>query len=247
VLEQRKAAGTISPGHYLVKTLVTTEMIRRIGDSYGVKTYGDLLVGFKWIAGVMDDVGPENFLLGAEESHGYLVGQYARDKDGAVAAMLMAELAARLKADGQTLHDKMDALFWQHGYHAERLLNLKMEGSEGMSRMEALMGSFRADPPTALAGLSVTRVRDYLNGTSTAPGNAAEPLEGPKGDLVMLDLAEPGNFVAVRPSGTEPKVKFYMFTYVAPEMLADLGLSKEEMTERLSSLENDLKLFADRV
>jgi phosphoglucomutase/phosphomannomutase len=195
----------------------------------------------------MDDVGPANFVFGAEESHGYLVGQYARDKDGAVASMLMAELAARVKADGQTLCEKMDALFWQHGYHAERLLNLKMEGSEGMSRMKALMSRFRTDPPSALAGLAVANVRDYLNGTSTRPGGTSEPLEGPKGDLVMLDLAVQGNYVAVRPSGTEPKVKFYMFTYVAPEMLADLGMSKDEMAQRLTSLENDLKAFADSV
>ena len=247
VLGRHKNAGTLSPDRYLVKTLVTTEMVRRIGESYGVKTYGDLLVGFKWIGGVMDDVGPDNFVFGAEESHGYLVGQYARDKDGAVAAMLMAELAASVKTDGQTLHDKMDALFWQHGYHAERLLNLKMEGSEGMSRMQALMSRFRTRPPETLAGLSVTKVRDYASRTSFAPGGPPQPLEGPQGDLVMLDLAEPGNYVAVRPSGTEPKVKFYMFTYVAPEMLADLEMSKDEMATRLTSLEDDLKVFADKV
>ncbi|MCA9170635.1 MAG: phospho-sugar mutase, partial [Planctomycetales bacterium] len=92
LLEQRKAKGTLSPEHYVVKTLVTTDMIRRIADSYGVRTCGDLQVGFKWIAGVMDEQGPDKFVFGTEESHGYLVGQYARDKDGAVASMLMAEL-----------------------------------------------------------------------------------------------------------------------------------------------------------
>jgi phosphoglucomutase/phosphomannomutase len=112
LLEGRKYADNLSSKDYVVKTLVTSEMIRRIADSYGVKTYGDLLVGFKWIGGVMDDVGPEHFLLGAEESHGFLVGSYVRDKDAAVAGMLLAELAARAKAGGQTLHQKLDALFW---------------------------------------------------------------------------------------------------------------------------------------
>ena len=103
VLERRQAAGTLSPQHYLVKTLVTTELIRRIGDSYGVRTCGDLPVGFKWIGGVIDEEGPAQFVLGSEESHGYLVGQYARDKDGAVACLLMAELAAaQLKAAGKS-------------------------------------------------------------------------------------------------------------------------------------------------
>jgi phosphoglucomutase/phosphomannomutase len=247
VLRQLQQVGTLTGKHYLVKTLVTTEMVRRIGDSYGVKTYGDLLVGFKWIAGVMDQVGPEYFVLGTEESHGYLVGQYARDKDGAVAAMLLAELAAHVKSAGQTLHDKLDSLFWQHGYHAERLLNLKMEGSEGMERMQALMSRFRTNPPDSLAGLPVACARDYLHGRATSPGGQSEPFEGPQGDLVMLDLAETGNYVAVRPSGTEPKVKFYMFTYVAPEMLADLEMSKQEMAQRLTSLEEDLKDFAEKV
>ncbi len=127
-------------------------MLRRIADSYGVKTYGDLLVGFKWIAGVMDEVGPEQFLFGAEESHGYLVGQYARDKDGAVACMLMAELAAAVGDRGQSLHEKLESLFWQHGYHAEGLINQQMPGSEGMTRMKALMSKFRTAPPEALGG-----------------------------------------------------------------------------------------------
>ena len=149
ILEQRKSAGTLSPEHYVVKTLVTTEMIRRIADSYGVKTFGDLLVGFKWIAGVVDEQGPDRFVFGTEESHGYVVGQYARDKDGAVASMLMAELAALTKSRKQSLHEKLDSLYWQHGYHAERLMTQTMPGSEGMTRMQALDGevSQRSAPP----------------------------------------------------------------------------------------------------
>ena len=126
----------MSPEHFIVKTLVTTEMTRRIADSYGVKTFGDLLVGFKWIGGVMDDEGADKFVFGTEESHGYLVGTYAPDKDGAVAAMLMSELAATCKANGQSLHEKLESLFWQHGYHAERLMTQQMPGSEGMARMQ---------------------------------------------------------------------------------------------------------------
>jgi phosphoglucomutase/phosphomannomutase len=235
----------LTPDHYLVKTLVTTEMIRRIGQSYGVKTCGDLLVGFKWIGGVMDEQGPDKFVLGLEESHGYLAGQYARDKDGALACMLMAEMAATAKANGKSVYERLDDLFWQHGYHAERLLNVQMEGSEGMSQMRRLMQRFRQQPPTELAGIPVVAVRDYRNNSTRLADGSQQPLAGPTGDLVMLDLAEEGNYVAVRPSGTEPKVKFYMFTFVPAEHLADLQQTKEDTVGRLDALERDLRVFAD--
>jgi len=230
-----------------VKTLATTEMIRRIAESYGVRTFGDLLVGFKWIAGVVDEQGPDQFVFGTEESHGYLVGQYARDKDGAVACMLMAELAAHVKAQKLTLHQKLESLYWQHGYHAERLMTQTMPGSEGMARMQALMEKFRKAPPRQLGGLAVKTVRDYEQGQRITVGGAVEPLEGPRGDLVIFDLAETGNYVAARPSGTEPKVKFYMFTCVAPEQLASLEFAAEEMQARLDGFQKDLQAFAESV
>jgi phosphoglucomutase/phosphomannomutase len=222
-------------------------MIRRIGDSYGVKTYGDLLVGFKWIGGLIDEKGPDKFLLGLEESHGYLAGQYARDKDGALACMFMAELAARVKAAGKSVCEKLDDLYWQHGYHAESQLNLMMEGSEGMSRMNALMQRIREQPPVQLAGLPVAGLRDYQHGVQRLIGGELQPLAGPKGDMVMLDLAEKGNYIAVRPSGTEPKIKFYMFTFVPAEQLADLEQTKRDMAQRLEDFRRDLKAFAETV
>ncbi len=246
ILEQRKKAGSLSPQHYLVTTLVTTEMLRRIGDSYGVKTDFNNLVGFKWIAGRMDDLGPDQFIYGMEESHGYLTGAYARDKDGALASMLMAELAARLKSERKSLHEKLEALYWQHGYHAETQLNVRMEGSEGMALMQKLMNKFREAPPAALAEIPVVSVRDYQN-LVTLRGGKKEPLVGPKDNLVILDLAEEGNRVAVRPSGTEPKVKFYMFTYQPAEQLHDLDATRQAMDERLKSFETDLRAFAKMV
>jgi len=245
ILERRRSAGDLTSQHYIVQTLVTTAMTRRIADSYNVKTYGNLHVGFKWIAGEIDRVGPSQFAFGAEESHGYMVGTYVRDKDGAVACMLMAELAAAVKAEGRSLHEKLEALFWQHGCHAEQMMNVFMEGSEGMSRMQELMGRFRQDPPRQLAGIRVSAVRDYEALTNTdAEGNTVS-LDAPAANMVILDLAESGNYVAVRPSGTEPKVKFYMFTYVAAEQLADLGRTKLELAERLNGIEADLRVFAD--
>ena len=247
VLEQRKLAGTLSPQHYVVKTLVTTELVRRIAESYGVRTIGDLLVGFKWIGGIIDQEGPDKFVFGAEESHGYLVGQYARDKDAAVASMLLAELAACVKSSRKSLNEKLDSLYWQHGYHAEHLINQTMTGSEGMTRMQNLMSTLRASPPRQLAGLDVAVVRDYQNGVRRLANGTTQPLEGPQGDLVMLDLECRGNYVAVRPSGTEPKVKYYLFTFVPAEQIADLEVVKAEMQQRIANLERDLCAFAESV
>lgn len=247
VLEQRKLQGTLSSEDYVIKTLVTTEMLRRVADSYNVQTHGNLMVGFKWIGGTIDQMGPEHFVFGAEESHGYLVGQHVRDKDGVVATMLMAELAAKCRKEGLSLHEKMDALYWQHGYHAERLLNITMEGSEGMDRMQTLMGRLRDDPPRQLAGLDVATVRDYLRQQATAIGQPPQVLEGPTGDMVILDFAEAGNYLAARPSGTEPKVKFYMFAYTPAEQLADLDDTKQATELRLSNLEKALQQFIAQV
>ncbi len=228
LLDARRKAGRLTPEHYVVKTLVTSEMVRRIADSYGVRTLGNLQVGFKYIGMTMDEAGPDRFVFGCEESHGYLVGAYARDKDAAVAAMLLAELAAAVKAAGQTLHAKLDALYWQFGYHLERQISLTMPGSQGMKDMQNLMARLRNETPDQIAGLKIVRARDYLSLTERAPGGSNKPLDGPRGDMVMLDLEKPGTYIAVRPSGTEPKVKFYMFAYEPAELIADLEATKAE-------------------
>jgi phosphoglucomutase/phosphomannomutase len=161
--------------------------------------------------------------------------------------MLMAELAAKAKADGLSLHEKLDALYWQHGYHREHLINVHMAGSEGMTRMIALMKRFRDHPPETFGGINVAAVRDYLHNTRKPVGGEPEPLDGPTGDMVILDLELSGNYVAVRPSGTEPKIKFYMFAYVPAELLADLETTKRGMAERIGALEADVRALADAV
>lgn len=240
ICETRK----LSPEKFQVTTLVTTRLIQRIGESYGIRTIGDLLVGFKWIAQAIDANGAENFLYGTEESHGYVAGTHVRDKDGAVAAMLACELAAKLKAEGKTLHQKLDDLFWQHGVHAERTVSVMMPGSDGMARMKEVMAQFRSAPPGEIAGFEVIQRRDYLTNLVTKQDGSTKPLPEPTGDLVILDLAENGNYIACRPSGTEPKIKFYMFAYTAPEMLHDLDVAKAELDERLDAMEADLRKFA---
>ncbi len=230
ILSQRAAAGTLSPEHYVVTTLVTTAMIGRVADRYGVRFVGDLLVGFKYIAEATDREGPDTFVYGCEESHGYVVGQYARDKDGAVACMLISELAAELKSQGRTLHAYLAELYHQHGYHHEKTVNLFMEGSEGMAAMKRLMQAFRDHPPETLAGIPVLRVRDYLNSATTNADGKTESLQGPVGDMVIMDLEEAGNYVAARPSGTEAKIKLYAFTRLPAEESVDLDAARDTLS-----------------
>lgn len=245
ILSKRAAAGTLTPKSFIIKTLVTTELTRRIADSYNVRCEGELLVGFKHIAHVMDQEGAEDFVYGTEESHGYLVGQYCRDKDGAVACMLMCELAAQLKADGKSMHDYLCDLHRKHGYHRETLINLFMEGSEGMAAMKRLMQAFRTTPPESVAGIKIAKIRDYaVNKVTTVETGQTESLSGPTGDLIILDLAEEGNYVAVRPSGTEPKIKLYVFTRLSPEQSADLQQATDTLKVRLDDLEKDVRAYA---
>jgi len=245
LLASLRAQDKLTPQHYVVKTLVTTELIRRIADAYGVQTAGNLLVGFKYIGGEMDRRGPERFVLGTEESYGFLVGDHTRDKDASVAAMVLAELAAWLKAEGRTLCEKLDELFELYGCHREGQVSLTMPGEKGMEEMIALMNRFRTRPPQSLGGLRVVRSRDYLNDTLTEIAAEQRPLNGPKGDMVILDLEAEGNYVAVRPSGTEPKVKFYTFAYDPPQpSTADLEAAKANQAARLKAMAADLRAYA---
>lgn len=245
ILSKQASQGKLTDKSYIIKTLVTTELTRRIAESYNVRCEGDLLVGFKHIAAVMDREGAADFVYGTEESHGYLVGEYCRDKDGAVACMLMCELAAELKAGGKSMHDYLCDLHRKHGYHRETLINLFMEGSEGMAAMKRLMTAFRTTPPESVAGIKIAKVRDYAinEATSTATGEK-EKLAGPTGDLIILDLAEEGNYVAVRPSGTEPKIKLYVFTRLDPEQSKDLDQATQTLKGRLDALEKDVREYA---
>jgi phosphoglucomutase/phosphomannomutase len=216
-------------------------------------------VGFKWICSAVDRRGPEHFVFGTEESHGYLAGTHVRDKDAAVAALLMAELTARLKAEGRTPHEELDALFCRHGCHRERQINVMLPGASGMGRMQEIMAALRATPPASLGGLDVVRTRDQASLATWTPGGRPEPYPGVKGDLVIFDLAglpdagtrlpdgrfpPLGNAVAVRPSGTEPKIKFYLFAVAPPCSAAALPDVDAALATRLDAMEGELRALA---
>ncbi|MFO0264781.1 MAG: phospho-sugar mutase, partial [Planctomycetota bacterium] len=158
-----------------------------------------------------------------------------------------SELAAAVKASGKSLHQYLDELYGTYGVHLERLVNIQMEGSDGMRRMQRLMERFRTAPPATLGGLRVSRWRDYLNGLQGEAGGASRPLSGPKDNLIFLETEVPGNYIAARPSGTEPKVKFYLFTFAPPASGAELEQSRGELSRRLDGFVSDLKNFATAV
>ena len=256
VLETKRRQNVLQPTDTIVTTLVTSGLVRHIGEKYGLSVIDGLQVGFKWIGRTIDDIGPEHFVFGCEESHGYLAGTHVRDKDASVAALLLAELAAELKAQGRTLHQKLDDLFCIHGCHLERQVAIKLPGAAGMDRMREIMAGLRANPPTELGGLSVRRTRDYGQLKVHDPEQGEMPLKGEQGDLVIFDLLDPqgtgekdsgplfpplGNAVAARPSGTEPKIKFYLFAVSQPMSAEALPAVKAALERRLNLLEEDLR------
>lgn len=253
LLQQTKEAGRLTPNHYVVKTAVTTELIRRIAEAYGIRCVGDLLVGFKWIGGVMDELGPDGFVLGAEESYGFLIGDHVRDKDAAVASMVLAELAAQAKSAGQTLHEKLQELYRRYGCHQESAFSAQMPGAEGMEKMQALMNRLRTQTPDQIGQFPVRAVRDFLQGIRAEPGQPPQPYPtAQKGDMLFFDLMDPSQpevrySAAVRPSGTEPKVKFYLFAYQPPKMGDEMGSVVVGLQDRLAKLQVDLKEYIKQV
>ena len=197
----------------VVKTLVTTDLAGVIANNFGVRTIDDLLVGFKYIGEVIlhlpDD---EEFLFGMEESLGYLRGTFARDKDAATAAITMAELMADLKAQGKSLYDRLNEMYRQYGYFHENLTNAYVSGAEGTAKVARMMEGLRTQPPTELAGTRVAEVIDRQAGTAIDPktGNVIRNIDGTKGNVLVFVLSEDGHTrVTIRPSGTEPKIKYY--------------------------------------
>jgi phosphoglucomutase/phosphomannomutase len=217
ILRKRQAAGTLSPRHFVVETLVTTPLIAAVARSYGVRVIDDLLVGFKYIGATIDAEGPDDFVFGVEESLGYLAGSYARDKDAAVAALYALELAAELRQEGQTLLDRLAALFAAHGTYLEDQVSWTCPGPQGSQQIARLMQLFRARPPERIGSIRLERVNDYLRHEVRAlPGNVrTADLPKPSGDVLMAEGESNGCRVriALRPSGTEPKIKFYLFVH----------------------------------
>jgi len=212
ILRNKKLNGTLTPKGAIIKTIVTTSMVYPIVEDYNVNVY-DVLTGFKYIGEMIKDFEENDnyneFLLGFEESYGYLSGTYCRDKDAVVAAMLITEMAADYKAKGMTLYDGLISLYEKYGYFLESLKTVTLTGIDGAEKIKAIMEMFRSNPPKEFAGMKVNRMWDVKEGIirNFAGGEDVE-LSLPRSDVFRYDLENDAWF-AVRPSGTEPKIKFY--------------------------------------
>ncbi|MDD4079972.1 MAG: phospho-sugar mutase [Eubacteriales bacterium] len=209
ILSQRRAAGTLPKNGACVKSVVSTGLANVICEDYGVKMF-DVLTGFKFIGEKIqefEETGEHTFLFGFEESFGYLSSTQVRDKDAVNAALLVAEAACVCLSEGATLYDRLQQIYQEYGYFAESVVSNTYPGKEGAERMAAIMAALREDPPAEIAGTRVLALRDYLAGARTQ-GDHKEPLGTPPSDVLYFELAG-GRWLCARPSGTEPKIKFY--------------------------------------
>ena len=247
VIKESEALGRLRSDHYLVSTLVSTPMTRALAEREGVRIEDDLLVGFKWIAHRIDQAGHASFLFAFEESHGYLKGNHARDKDAAVAALLFAELAAAVKDRKQTVLEYLDDLYIDVGHHGDRPINKTYPGREGLAKIKTLMKALREHPPRQIGGLVLTDVYDYKTHEIRALNRSepARPLPQPDGDLLIFHTDRPGTRFAARPSGTEPKIKFYLFARTAVSGPDHLPAAKAETKRRLDQMAGDLEKYLD--
>lgn len=227
ILSQMKENGKLPANGAVVKTIVTSELGAAIARHYGMTVF-NTLTGFKYIGEKMNEFeqsGEHTYLFGYEESYGYLAGNYARDKDAIVASTLICEAAAYYKRQGKTLIDVLEELYQQFGYYRETLASRTLKGKDGLAKIGALMNDFRANPPKSIAGIQVTDVLDYSQG-----------LDGLPQENVLKFLLEDGSWFCLRPSGTEPKIKFYF---------AVRGTSNEDAKARLGHLQDEVLTRVD--
>lgn len=236
VLNGRKENGTLPKNGTVIKTIVTTYMADVICEKYGVEVM-NLLTGFKFIGEKIkefEETSEHTFLLGFEESYGYLAGTHARDKDGVVATMLITEMAAWYKTKGMSLYEGLSELYKKYGTFREKLISIELEGIEGLKKISSIMANIRKDIPTEIGDKSVLYVNDYSTSVRKSVTNGEESIiKLPKSNVLLFEL-EDNCWCAVRPSGTEPKIKFYM---------GSKGNSVKEAEDILEKINDSLKQY----
>ena len=223
-----KRAGKLPEKPAALKTIVTTEMARAVAEANGLDCY-DTFTGFKFMAEKMNELesaGKNTVIFSYEESYGYMIGHYVRDKDAVTASLLLTEMAAWYHAQGMTLFDALQALYEKYGWYGEKTHNLAMPGLDGLEKMAALMQSLRAQPPVEIGGVTVAQYKDYADGTvRDAATGAITPMPLSGSNVLRFELTD-GSHIVVRPSGTEPKIKVYILTKGADAAERDANLEK---------------------
>lgn len=240
LLSEKKKQGTLPENGVVMKTIVTSELGRAVASSFGLDTV-DTLTGFKFIGEKIKEYeksGQYTFQFGYEESYGYLIGDFARDKDAIQAALLAVEVCAFYKKQGMSLYDALLSIFKEYGYYREGLKSLTLKGKQGAEQISAILTSFRNDPPKQMAGKQITQAEDYSTGKRTVfADHHEEDIDLPKSNVLKYFL-EDGSWFCLRPSGTEPKVKFYF---------AVKGTSLQDSEQRLAALSEAVMKTVDGI
>ncbi|HEY6506150.1 MAG TPA: phospho-sugar mutase [Chitinophagaceae bacterium] len=242
MIEARKSKGIAQPNDMVISTIVTTGMINRIAEKNGVACY-NVLTGFKWIAEMIrEKEGKENYVIGGEESFGLMIGDKIRDKDAISAVALLCEMAAYEKDKGKTLFEKMLDLYVEYGFYKEDLISITKKGMDGQQQIAAMMEGYRNAPPTSINGSDVVELLDYELQKGKNPKTGKEwAIKLPKSNVLQFILAD-GSKISARPSGTEPKIKFYFSVSTKLNSAKDFDKVNKELGEKIKAIIRDMKL-----
>ncbi len=242
LLEARKTKGINRPNDMVITTIVTTPMIDAISKANNVACYR-VLTGFKWIAELIRlKEGKEQYIVGGEESFGLMIGDKIRDKDGVSAVALLCEMAAYEKEKGRTLYEKIIDMYVQYGFYKEHLISITKKGMDGQQQIAAMMESYRSNPPKSINGSPVVKVLDYeLSKHSNLQTGEEWTIDLPKSNVLQFIL-EDGSSISARPSGTEPKIKFYFSVNTNLDSAADYEKKNKELDEKIKAIIADMKL-----
>ncbi|MBQ3656060.1 MAG: phospho-sugar mutase [Bacteroidales bacterium] len=242
LLTKWKENGKLDGNQYIVKTIVTTELLKAMADKFDVKCY-DVLTGFKFIADVIrKNEGKTTFIGGGEESYGYLSGEFVRDKDAVNACSLIAEAAAWAAEQGKTMYQLLLDIYAQYGYYRESLVNVVKEGKSGAEEIQKMMDDYRNDPPAVINDSNVVMIKDYLTQkASNIIDGTDENIDLPKSNVLQFFL-EDGTKISVRPSGTEPKIKFYFGVKESVKDITKLEETEKTADEKIATIKKAMKL-----
>jgi len=242
LMEARKAKGIAQPNDMVITTIVTTPMIDAIAKGNGVNCYR-VLTGFKWIAEMIrQKEGKENYIIGGEESFGLMIGDKIRDKDGISAVALLCEMAAYEKEKGRSLYEKMIDLYVQYGFYKEHLISITKKGMDGQQQIAAMMESYRNAPPKTINGTAVVQLLDYEMQKGSDPQTGEEwTIDLPKSNVLQFILAD-GSSISARPSGTEPKIKFYFSVNTKLDNASEFDATNAKLDEKINAIIGDMKL-----
>ena len=242
MIEARKAKGIAKANDMVVKTIVTTDMIDRIAAASGIKCY-NVLTGFKWIAELIrEKESSENYVIGGEESYGLMIGSKLRDKDAVSAVAMLCEMAAYEKDKGRILYDKLIDLYVQYGYFKENLVSITRKGMNGQKEIAAMMETYRNNPPKSINGSAVVELLDYDTKKARNLQNGTEyDIQLPKSNVLQFILAD-GSKISARPSGTEPKIKFYFSVNAPLDKAENFSAVDTQLNDRIKGIIADMKL-----